>query len=102
MADAVDVIVDFVASPAVGGSRSLPLPLLIETLALVQDTLPHLGTAPTALLLHALASPLASDIDCSSDSDEPEADGRELSDGNVAKTTVEEWITVRLRLNTGM
>ena len=98
MTDAVDVVVGFVASPAVGGSRTLPLPLLIETLALVQDTIPHLGTAPTALLLHALATPLASSIDCSSDSDEPEADGRGLGDENVAKMTLEKWVTVRVIL----
>ena len=59
MARAIAAIVSFVEEPSIGGpgSRHMPLPLLISTLNMEKDSLPDIGLAPRALLLHALEHP---------------------------------------------
>ena len=52
---AIAAVVDFVESPTVGGSRNLPMEVIVEVLTDPRTSLPDLGVAPNALLKAAMA-----------------------------------------------
>ena len=72
---AICAVVDFVEGPTVGGSRDLPMEVVLDLLTDPRIDLPDLGVAPNALLKAAMTRGTATTPDTGS-------------------TTVEEWLSV--------